>query len=139
MNGEASRPRRAEDAGERDVDSPCPREVWREALKGRRVSVTIQPDRTPNANPVTYEGRIKGRWKTGDPWNCVVTVQFVPDGDLAPVEIEAEKRGGTWDPFHAHHWKQTVDARAEMVTGGHAYQYVGRVEDIHIPESDGGV
>lgn len=112
---------------------PCPREVWAAAVDGRRMSITVKPDvraARSGSSPVQFSGDIIGRRKVGDAWTTYVTVRFVPDGELAPVELEAGKDREGWGPFRAFHWKQP-----QRPTGpeDHRYVYVGEVVELDIP------
>lgn len=106
---------------------PCPREVWRAAVDGRRISITVQPE---YGSAVEFTGDITTRRKVGDHANTYVTIQFVPDGELAPVEIESGKERGEWGPFRAFHWTQPPEARGPEE---HVFQYVGKVERLELP------
>lgn len=106
---------------------PCPREVWRAATKGKRITITVQPE---HGSVVEFSGVVTDSRKVGNHANSYVTVQFVPDGELAPVEIEAGKERDEWGPFRAFHW--TVPDRPE-VPDEHIFQFVGRVTALDIP------
>lgn len=116
-------------------DVPCPREVWRAAVEGRRISITVQPR---NGSAVEFHGEITGRRKVGSHADSYVTVSMVPDGELAPVEIEAGKERGEWGPFRAFNWTYTERSHGP---DDHVFQYVGHVESLDIPggrwDSDG--
>lgn len=110
----------------------CPREVWAAARRGRRVSVDIQPDGRSvrhGSGGVKFAGRVSAREKVGDAWTTYVTIRFTPDGDLAPVELEAEKSGGEWDAFRAFHWREPADAASPDDS---RFMYVGRVVDLEM-------
>lgn len=110
---------------------PCPREVWRAAAKDRRINVSIQPE--AGTGTVEFSGHITERRKTGSHVQTYVTVQFVPDGEVAMVEIEAGKDGGTWDVFRAFHWTRPEHPPR---CGPHdcRFQYLGEVVALDIPE-----
>lgn len=108
------------------VDVPCPREVWRAAVDDRRITIRVQPE---HGSPVEFTGRVTDRRKVGDIGHCHVTIQFVPDGELAPVEIEAGKDRDEWGPFRAFHWSQPARPSGP---DDHVFQYVGKVEGLEI-------
>ncbi len=114
-------------------DIPCPREVWRAAVEDRRISIRVQPER---GSPVEFEGVITSRRKAGHIAYCHVTIQFVPDGELAPLEIESSKERGEWGPFRAFHWTQPPRPEGP---DDHVFQYIGRVDrlDLEGVRSDG--
>jgi hypothetical protein len=113
--------------GTAGVGVPCPREVWRAALDGRRITVTVEPH---TGSPVSISGDIIGRRKVGNHATTYVTIRFVPDGELAPVEIEAGKEAGEWTAFRAFHWTRQQTRNGDS---DHVYQYVGEVTGVSIP------
>lgn len=106
---------------------PNPREVWAAAVSGRRVRVAVKTDSRSvhsGEGSVRLSGTISEREKSGDAWNTNVTIRFTPDGELAPVEMEATKRGGEWEAFRAFEWgssERRDDSR---------FRYVGEVVDV---------
>lgn len=127
---------------ERVPGVPCPREVWRAAADHGRIAITVQTDSraaTPQVGEpegedrrggVTIRGEIRERRKVGDPHNTYVSVVFVPDGELAPVEIEASKDRGEWGEFRAFSHQSRTDIRGDM---DHCFQFIGAVTGLDIP------
>lgn len=112
-----------------DTDSEgvrCPRGVYLEATEGSRVSITVGRQ---GGGTVEFSGDVTSRRKVGGENYCYVAVYFVPDGELAPVEIEAGKERGEWNHFRAFHWTQPPHAESP---DDHVFQFVGRVVDVTV-------
>lgn len=108
---------------------PNPREVWAAAISGRRVRVAVKTDSRSvhsGRGSVRLTGTITEREKTGDAWNTNVTIRFTPDGELAPVEMEATKRGGEWEAFRVFEWRSASSGGRD----DSRYRYVGEVVDV---------
>lgn len=115
---------------ETDGGVPCPREVWRAALSDRRITLDVHAGpRATTDSGFRVSGHVIGREKVGDGHTCHVTVRMVPDGELAPVEIEAEKVRGEWSDFRVFQWKQP---RRPSGPKDHCYQYVGTASAVDI-------
>lgn len=109
-------------------DGPTPREVYRAAREGRRISISVQPHGGGDA--ITISGDITGRRKAGNDHTVSVTVQFVPDSELAPVEIEATEERGQWGPFRAFQWSEGWTVSSGTSTW---YQFLGTVDSVDLP------
>lgn len=105
---------------------PCPRQAWGDATEGSRVSITVD---AMTGRTMTFSGRVTERRKNGTEHRCHVTIQFTPDGELAPVEIEAERERGEWGPFRAFMWTVPQDPMAPDTA---VYQYMGQVSALDI-------
>lgn len=106
---------------------PPPREVWRAALDGREVTMTVQRE---GGEAVHFRGEVCDRRKDGGTHETSVTVRVRPDGALAALELEAVKENGRWGPFHAFQWREGRDVTGELDTW---YRYVGPVTALDIP------
>lgn len=91
------------------------------------MTITVQP---PSGEPVEFTGDITNRRKVGSHADTYVTVVMVPDGELAPVEIEAGKERGEWSPFRAFNWTQPPMAKGPK---DYCFQFVGKVQALEIP------
>lgn len=120
--------------------APCPREVWRAAVRGRRVALTVQPDsrslqprvgeQRGDSGGVVITGEITGRQKVGNPHTVSVSVTFTPDGELAPVELEAVKEGGEWTALRAFSFQHRPGMDGEL---DGAFRFIGTVSGLDIP------
>lgn len=105
---------------------PCPREVWRAAISGRRISVRVNPKR--RGSVITLTGTVTDRRKVGNDATAIISVMFAPAGDIQSVEIEAEKERGQWGPFRAHAYERLGFGDDEPL------RFLGRVVGLDIPE-----